>query len=116
MSSSAGRRRASARKAGSSLSSSVTRASASSQSGPGDAPSTIIRASTSDERGNLTYEHEGAYLGGLDQALAALLPDYSRSRLKTWIEAGEVLVDGATRKPKVIVAMGATAPYHVADS
>jgi 23S rRNA pseudouridine1911/1915/1917 synthase len=36
----------------------------------------------------------------LDQALAALLPDYSRSRLKTWIEAGEVLVDGATRKPK----------------
>lgn len=31
----------------------------------------IIRATTSDERGNLTYEHEGALLGGLDQALAA---------------------------------------------
>jgi 23S rRNA pseudouridine1911/1915/1917 synthase len=30
----------------------------------------------------------------LDQALAQLLPDYSRSRLKTWIDAGEVLVDG----------------------
>ncbi len=30
----------------------------------------------------------------LDQALARLLPDYSRSRLKTWIDAGEVLVDG----------------------
>ena len=27
----------------------------------------------------------------LDQALARLLPDYSRSRLKTWIDAGEVL-------------------------
>jgi propionate CoA-transferase len=31
----------------------------------------IIRAATADERGNLTYEHEGALLGGLDQALAA---------------------------------------------
>jgi propionate CoA-transferase len=31
----------------------------------------IIRATTADENGNLTYEHEGAYLGGLDQALAA---------------------------------------------
>ena len=31
----------------------------------------IIRATTADERGNLSYEHEGALLGGLDQALAA---------------------------------------------
>ncbi len=36
----------------------------------------------------------------LDQALAALLPDYSRSRLKSWIDAGEVLVDGSVRRPK----------------
>ena len=31
----------------------------------------VIRATTSDEHGNLTMEHEGAYLGALDQALAA---------------------------------------------
>jgi propionate CoA-transferase len=31
----------------------------------------IIRASTSDERGNLTFEHEGAYLGAMEIALAA---------------------------------------------
>ena len=31
----------------------------------------IIRATTADEAGNLTYEHEGAYLGAMDQALAA---------------------------------------------
>ena len=39
----------------------------------------------------------------LDQCLAEMLPDFSRSRLQQWIDAGEVLVDGAhaNRKQKV---------------
>jgi 23S rRNA pseudouridine1911/1915/1917 synthase len=39
----------------------------------------------------------------LDQALARLLPDYSRSRLQGWIRAGQVTVDGrpADAKHKV---------------
>lgn len=36
----------------------------------------------------------------LDQALAELFSDYSRSRLKQWLEAGHVLVDGKQLRPK----------------
>ena len=42
----------------------------------------------------------------LDQALAALFPDFSRSRLKVWIEAGRVLVDGSTSRPRDLVRGG----------
>lgn len=36
----------------------------------------------------------------LDKALAIFLPQYSRSRLQQWIEAGLVTVDGATARTK----------------
>jgi 23S rRNA pseudouridine1911/1915/1917 synthase len=36
----------------------------------------------------------------LDQALAKLFPDYSRSRLQRWIKDGHVLVNGAVCRPK----------------
>ncbi len=36
----------------------------------------------------------------LDQALAKMFPDFSRSRLKSWLVAGAVLVDGESRRPK----------------
>ena len=42
-------------------------------------------------------EHAGQRL---DQALAELLADYSRTRLKEWIDDGRVLVDGARLRPK----------------
>jgi 23S rRNA pseudouridine1911/1915/1917 synthase len=35
-----------------------------------------------------------------DQALARALPDYSRSRLKAWIDAGQVTLDGQPADPK----------------
>ncbi len=43
----------------------------------------------------------------LDQALAALLPSYSRSRIQAWIEAGRVRVEGAAAKAKQKVWAGA---------
>lgn len=47
-------------------------------------------------------------MGGmrLDQALARLFPDYSRSRLQAWLKAGHVRVDGAMVAGKRAVAGG----------
>ncbi len=41
-------------------------------------------------------------LGGLrlDQAVAQLFPDYSRSRLQSWIKSGELRVDGAQKRTR----------------
>ena len=46
------------------------------------------------EHKKLTAEVQPHQLGQrLDQTLAELFPEYSRSRIKTWIEAGLVQVD-----------------------
>ena len=42
----------------------------------------------------------------LDQALAAMFPDFSRSRLQQWIKAGEVQIDGRAWSPKDKVSGG----------
>ena len=42
----------------------------------------------------------------LDQALARMFPEYSRSRLKEWLLAGAITVDGASRRPRDAVTGG----------
>jgi 23S rRNA pseudouridine1911/1915/1917 synthase len=50
----------------------------------------------------------GADLAGarLDQALASLFPDYSRSRLQAWTREGRVRVNGEQRRPRDKVEAG----------
>ncbi|HEY8011469.1 MAG TPA: 23S rRNA pseudouridine(1911/1915/1917) synthase RluD [Rudaea sp.] len=48
----------------------------------------------------------------LDQALAELFPDYSRSRLSAWIKSGDVLLDGAQVAPRQIVRGGEIVALH----
>src|SRR5262245_34786296 len=42
----------------------------------------------------------------LDQALADALPEFSRTRLKRWIDAGMLRVDGRVPRPRDVVAGG----------
>jgi 23S rRNA pseudouridine1911/1915/1917 synthase len=42
----------------------------------------------------------------LDQVLSELLSEYSRTRIKTWIESGQVLVNGGQLRPKDKVVGG----------
>ncbi len=39
----------------------------------------------------------------LDKVLSQLVPEYSRSRLQQWIDAGHVMVDGAPARAKLLV-------------
>ncbi|MGK2940369.1 MAG: 23S rRNA pseudouridine(1911/1915/1917) synthase RluD [Immundisolibacter sp.] len=51
----------------------------------------------------------------LDQALARLLPDYSRSRLQEWIRAGLVAVDGVTLAPRARLRGGEQVGVQMPD-
>ncbi|WP_199194792.1 acyl CoA:acetate/3-ketoacid CoA transferase [Phyllobacterium phragmitis] len=69
----------------------------------------IIRATTADERGNLTYEHEGAYLGGFDQALAV------RNNGGIVIAQVKRIAKSGTLKPHDVRIPGVLVDYIVVD-
>ncbi len=50
----------------------------------------------------------------LDQALAQMFPDYSRSRLKAWLLGGSITVDGASPRPRDAVLGGEQVELRVA--
>ena len=49
----------------------------------------------------------------LDRALAEMFPQYSRSRLKTWLLDGAITVDGGSRRPRDAVAGGESVRLRV---
>ena len=49
----------------------------------------------------------------LDQALARLFPEYSRSRLKSWLLDGDLVVDGSSPRPRDPVVGGETVTLRV---
>jgi 23S rRNA pseudouridine1911/1915/1917 synthase len=57
------------------------------------------------EKQILTIPEELAGLR-LDQALARMFPDYSRSRLKEWLLAGAITVEGGPKRPRDAVSGG----------
>ena len=69
----------------------------------------MIRATTADERGNLTMEHEGAYLGALDQALAA------RNNGGIVIAQVKRLTAFGTLRPQQVRVPGVLVDYVVID-
>lgn len=69
----------------------------------------IIRATTADSNGNLSMEHEGAYLGALDQALAA------RNNGGAVIAQVKRIASDAGLPPQSIRVPGALVDYIVLD-
>ena len=49
----------------------------------------------------------------LDQALARMFPEYSRSRLKAWLLDGALIVDGGSPRPREAVVGGETVTLRI---
>ena len=75
-------------------------------SGPQQARTTRLTPKFQTHRIELPLELAGRRL---DQALAQLLPQYSRTRIQQWIEAGAVLVNGLVPRARDVVTGGETA-------
>jgi acyl CoA:acetate/3-ketoacid CoA transferase len=69
----------------------------------------ILRATTADERGNLSFEHEGAFLGAMDQALAA------RNNGGVIIAQVKRVVGAGSLKPQQVHVPGTLVDYIVVD-
>jgi len=69
----------------------------------------ILRATSADERGNLSYEHEGAFLGAMDQALAA------RNNGGVIIAQVKRVVGSGSLKPQLVHVPGTLVDYIVVD-
>lgn len=69
----------------------------------------IIRGTTADEHGNISMEHEGAYLGALDQALAA------RNNGGLVIAQVKRAAANGTMKPQQVRVPGILVDYVVID-
>ena len=69
----------------------------------------ILRATTADERGNLSFEHEGAFLGGMDQALAA------RNNGGVIIAQVKRVARAGSLKPQQVHVPGTLVDYIVVD-
>ena len=52
----------------------------------------------------------------LDQVLAELFPDYSRSRLQKWVKSGKVTVNGTSRAVKEKVTAGDLIELQVGEA
>jgi 23S rRNA pseudouridine1911/1915/1917 synthase len=64
----------------------------------------------------IVLEVPADYAGGrLDHFLCGALPEFSRSRLQTWIKSGRVLVSGSAGKSAMTLRGGETIEIHPAE-